>query len=131
MISTTTLKVLSRHFFFSHAYLQISFSEALYIVPNFLKEKICNTILVKCIISIFYLTEILLYCLFFIDIRLLIIFLIFSNFSCDRIENTEGAIKKKDNRKKLATLGTQDEKKTKTKTQHNICWVPLYAIKHK
>jgi hypothetical protein len=32
------------------------FSEALYIVPNFLKEKICNTILVKCIISIFYLT---------------------------------------------------------------------------
>jgi len=41
--------------------------------------------------------------------------LISSNFSCDRIENTEGAIKKKDNRKKLATLGTQDEKKKQKK----------------
>ena len=35
------------------------------------------------------------------------------------------------NAEKLATQGTQDdEKQNKTKTQHNICWTPLYAIKH-
>ena len=35
-----------------------------------------------------------------------------------------------DNPEKLATYGTHDEKKTKTKTQHNMCWTPLYANKH-
>ena len=45
------------------------------------------------------------------------------------LENTEGAIKM-DIPAKLGTYGTQDEDK-KTKTQHNICWTPLYAIKHK
>jgi len=32
-----------------------------------------------------------------------------------------------------AALGTQDtrRKQTKQKTQHNICWTPLYANKHK
>jgi hypothetical protein len=38
--------------------------------------------------------------------------------------------KKKDNPEKLATQVTQDEEK-QTKTQHNICWTPLYANKHK
>ena len=32
-----------------------------------------------------------------------------------------------DNPEKQATLGTQDEEKT----QHNMCWTPLYANKHK
>ena len=36
-----------------------------------------------------------------------------------------------DNPEKLATYGTQDEKKQKTKTQHKMCWTPLYANKHK
>jgi hypothetical protein len=32
----------------------------------------------------------------------------------------------------LATQGTQDEdKQNKTKTQHNMCWTPLYWNKHK
>jgi len=31
------------------------------------------------------------------------------------------------NTEKLAAYGTQD----KTKTQHNMCWTPLYADKHK
>ena len=35
-----------------------------------------------------------------------------------------------DNPEKLATLGTQD-KKNKTKTQHNMCWTSLYTNKHK
>jgi hypothetical protein len=35
-----------------------------------------------------------------------------------------------DNPEKLATLDTQDEE-NKTKTQHNMCWTPLYANKHK
>jgi len=34
------------------------------------------------------------------------------------------------NPEKLATYGTQDEI-NKTKTQHNMCWTPLYANKHK
>ena len=39
---------------------------------------------------------------------------------------------KKDNPVKLATYGTEDEnKKTKAKTQHNMCWTPLYVNKHK
>ena len=39
-----------------------------------------------------------------------------------------------DNPDKLATLGTQDTKRRKTKqkkTQHNMCWTPLYANNHK
>jgi hypothetical protein len=37
-----------------------------------------------------------------------------------------------DNPEKLATLGTVHKtKKNKTKTQHNMCWTPLYANKHK
>jgi len=34
------------------------------------------------------------------------------------------------NPEKLATNGTKVEEK-KTKTQHNMCWTPLYANKHK
>ena len=37
---------------------------------------------------------------------------------------------KMDNSKKLATYGTQDEE-NKTKTEHNMCWTPLYVNKHK
>ena len=66
-----------------------------------------------------------------------------------RFENTEG-LSKMDNPEKLATWGTQDEenktktiqrnwqhrihnktKTNKTKTQHNMCWTPLYTNKHK
>jgi len=38
-----------------------------------------------------------------------------------------------DNPDKLATLGTQDTRRrqTKQKTQHNMCWTPQYANKHK
>ena len=36
-----------------------------------------------------------------------------------------------DNPEKMATQGTEDEKKKKKTTQHNICWTPLYANKHK
>ena len=36
-----------------------------------------------------------------------------------------------DNTKKLATQSTQGEKKNKTKTQHNMCWVKLWTNKHK
>jgi hypothetical protein len=39
------------------------------------------------------------------------------------------------NPEKLATLGTQDTKqrqtKQKQKTQHKMCWTPLYENKHK
>jgi hypothetical protein len=35
-----------------------------------------------------------------------------------------------DNAEKLATYGTQDEKKTKQKTQHSMCWTPLLKIKY-
>ena len=31
---------------------------------------------------------------------------------------------------KLGTSGTQDEEK-QNKTQHNMCWTPLYINKHK
>jgi len=33
----------------------------------------------------------------------------------------------------LASFGTQDTKRkqTKQKTQHNICWTPLYVNRHK
>ena len=57
--------------------------------------------------------------------------------SNEKIRNTlnkrqriqEGAIKKMDNQKKLATQGIQDERTTKT--QLNMCWTPLCANKHK
>jgi hypothetical protein len=40
---------------------------------------------------------------------------------------------KMDNPEKLATLGTQDirRRKTKQKSQHNMCWTPLFASKQK
>ncbi len=37
--------------------------------------------------------------------------------------NTDGAIKK-DNPEKLATYCTQNEE---NKTQHNMCWKPIYT----
>jgi len=36
---------------------------------------------------------------------------------------------KMENPEKLTTYGTQEEDK-QNKTQHNICWIPLYANKH-
>ena len=39
-------------------------------------------------------------------------------------------VKKKDNPEKQATQGRQDEENT-TKTQHYMCWTPLYANGHK
>ena len=36
-----------------------------------------------------------------------------------------------DNPEKLATQGTQEDEKNKTNTEHNMCWTPLYANKHK
>jgi len=38
-----------------------------------------------------------------------------------------------DNPETLATLRTQDtgRRQTKQKTQHNMCWTPLYVNKHK
>ena len=39
---------------------------------------------------------------------------------------------KMDNPEKLATLGTQDTTtKNKAKTQHNMCWTPLFVNKQK
>jgi hypothetical protein len=39
---------------------------------------------------------------------------------------------KNSNPVKLATHGTQDEEKqNKARTQHNMCWTPIYANKHK
>ena len=40
------------------------------------------------------------------------------------LENIEGAIKRGKSKN-----WQQDEKKTPTKTQHNMCWTPLYANK--
>jgi len=37
---------------------------------------------------------------------------------------------KKDNPEKLATFGAQDEEKQNIKTQHNMCWIPIYACKY-
>ena len=37
---------------------------------------------------------------------------------------------KKENLPKLVTQGTSDEEKEK-KTQHNMCWTPLYTNKQK
>ena len=36
-----------------------------------------------------------------------------------------------DNPEKLATWVKQDQKKNRIKTQHNMCWTPLFASKHK
>ena len=38
-----------------------------------------------------------------------------------------------ENLEKLATFGTQGTRRSqsKHKTQHNICWIPLCANKHK
>ena len=38
---------------------------------------------------------------------------------------------KMDNPEKLSTQGKHKTKKNKIKTQHNMCWTPLYASKHK
>jgi len=35
-----------------------------------------------------------------------------------------------ENAEKLTTRGTQDDEK-QNKTQHNMCWTPLYVNKHK
>ena len=35
-----------------------------------------------------------------------------------------------DNPEKLAAYGTQDDEKQE-KTQHNMCWTPIYVNKHK
>ena len=35
-----------------------------------------------------------------------------------------------DNTEKLTTYSTQDQEK-QNKTQHNMCWTPLYVNKHK
>ena len=47
----------------------------------------------------------------------------------EMLGNTKGAIKN-GNLEKLATCGTL-YKKNKTKTQHNMCWTPLFTNKHK
>jgi hypothetical protein len=44
------------------------------------------------------------------------------------LENTEGAIKKG---KSIETGNIDEEKQNKNTTQHNMCWTPLYANKHK
>jgi len=36
-----------------------------------------------------------------------------------------------ENLRKLAILGKQDPTWRQTKQQHNTCWTPLYANKHK
>ena len=38
---------------------------------------------------------------------------------------------RRDNPWKLATEGTQDENKNKTKTQYTMCWTPQCTNKHK
>jgi hypothetical protein len=35
------------------------------------------------------------------------------------------------NQENLTTFDTQDTRRSKKKTQHNMCWTPLYANKHK
>jgi len=42
------------------------------------------------------------------------------------IENTEGAIKDRQSRETGNIRYTR-----RRKTQHNMCWIPLYANKHK
>ena len=56
---------------------------------------------------------------------------------CQRVEHKRQRKQKGqsriDNPQKLATLGTQDTRRTRAQqtTQHNMCWIPLYAKKHK
>jgi hypothetical protein len=45
-------------------------------------------------------------------------------------ENTEGAIKNGQSRE-TGNIGYTRRRKNKTKTQHNMCWTPLYANKQK
>jgi len=47
------------------------------------------------------------------------------------LENTEGAIKLISQRNWQHRVNKTKKNKTKTKTQHNMCWTPLYANKHK
>ena len=48
------------------------------------------------------------------------------------LENTEGAIKNEQSKETGNVWYTkQKTKKNKTKTQHNMCWTPLCANKHK
>jgi hypothetical protein len=46
------------------------------------------------------------------------------------LENTEGAIKNGQSRE-TDNIGYTIRIKTKQKTQHNMCWTPLYTNKHK
>ena len=46
----------------------------------------------------------------------------------DNAEKTEGAIK---NGQCRETGNIDEEKQNKNTTQHNMCWTPLYANKHK
>jgi hypothetical protein len=46
------------------------------------------------------------------------------------LENTEGAIKNGQSRE-TGNIDGNKTKKSKAKTQHNMCWTPLYANKHK
>ena len=47
------------------------------------------------------------------------------------LEKTEGAIKNRPHRETDNIEYTKYKTKTsKTKTQHNMCWTPLYANKH-
>jgi hypothetical protein len=48
------------------------------------------------------------------------------------LENTEGPIKKGQSRNTDNIDNTDNKtKKNETKTQHNMCWTPLYANKQK
>ena len=46
------------------------------------------------------------------------------------LENAEGAIKNGQSRK-TGNIGYTRRKQTKTKTQHTMCWTPLYVNKQK
>ena len=48
--------------------------------------------------------------------------------NCQRIPKGQSQM---DNPEKLATYRVHKTKRNKAKTQHNICWTPLYANKHK
>ena len=47
-----------------------------------------------------------------------------------RLDNTEGAIKNRQSKETGNTNRTR-RRKNKPKAQHNMCWTPLYANKHK
>ena len=46
------------------------------------------------------------------------------------LENTEGAIQNGQSRE-TGNIRLHKTKKNKAKRQHNMCWTPLYANKHK